>query len=233
MPRRYRRNIRRRRGRKYKMRKGNRRYGKAKAVIDRMPGVGFADMMYVKLDYTAKIQITSTDSPRQIIIFRGNSPRDPEYALGGHSALYYDQYIQVYSAYRVMGCKIQLDVINYSGDASFMYFCLPSTQAVTTISTIAELYEQSRTTAPKMVPIAARIASRHKAYASTRQVCGLSKAQLYGDTFGANTTTDPVNQWYWNVLFENLNESEDLNGWMVVKLTYYVQFYDKIVTTTA
>lgn len=215
-------------------RRGKGRYKRApkrkarynKAVIDRMPGKGLADMLYVKLSYVDRIDIATMVNAYTPYVFRGNSLFDPDVTGTGHQPLYFDQYSALYSKYRVLGSSLQLDVVNNSGVSALFYAAEANTD-VSTITAISTLYEQSRAAAPKLVPIAARITSRMKRYMSTRKVCGLTKTQVYDDTFAAGVTGSPSNVWYWNILFESVDGTTVINGHFMVKIDYYVQFFDR------
>lgn len=198
-----------------------------KATIDRMPGKGFADSLFVKLCYVDRIRITSSAVSYMPYVFRGNSVFDPDYTGTGHQPLYYDQYGAIYNRYCVAGSAIQLDVINDAGGAALQYTVEPSTN-VSTFTDISAVYEQSRAGAPKIVPIAARVSSRFKRYASTRQVSGLTKIMSESDAWTSSIGNNPSENWFWNILFQSMDGSSAVDGYFVVKLIYYVHFYDRI-----
>lgn len=213
----------------YKGRRRNRRRQnkKNKPTTTIMKSIGVADMLYVKLNYVDTIKISNASLPYFTYVFRGNSLFDPDFTGTGHQPLYYDQYSLLYARYRVLASSIKLDVINNSGNGTMYYVAEPNTDTTGTTS-VSVIYEQSRASAPKIVSIAARLGSRMKRYASTRKVCGLTKSQLYDDTFAALTSTNPGNVWYWNLLFESVDQSTEVIGYFIIKITYYCQFFDRI-----
>lgn len=208
------------------MRRGKK--AKNSALVTHMKGHGFSDSVFVKLDYVDRKSLTPA-SPVESYAFAGNSLYDPDVSGAGHQPLYFDQYALIYQKYRVLGCKISLDIINVSGNSALYYVVEPNTTQ-STLTSLSEILEQSRATAPKFVPIAQRIASKHQRYISTRKVCGLTKSQLFDDTFGALTTANPNNLWYWNLFFQSADNASNVACDFIVKLTYYVQFFDKINT---
>lgn len=200
----------------------------SKALITHVKGQGISDMMYVKLKYVEQIKISGGVAPYFQYIFRGNSLFDPNLTGTGHQPMYFDQYAALYSRYRVIGSAIQLDVVNISGDSALFYVCEPNTDQ-STIVDISTLYEQARSGAPKIIPIAQRITSRMKKYASTKKVCGLTRTQLFDDTFAASTVSNPSNTWFWNILFASVDGVTVPAGQLIVKITYYCQFFDRLL----
>lgn len=208
--------------------RGMRTYNKrnqSKAVITRVKGIGFSDSMYVKLTYVERFDLNTAAALQQVIM-RGNSAYDPNQTGSGHQPLFFDQYAGVYNRYRVHASSIKIDVINHSAVAGLYYTVTPATDP-NTFTSISEIYEQNRSSAPKYVPIAARIASRIKRYSTTRKVCGLTKTQIYDDTFAAAVTTDPGNVWFWNIFFESDDLITPIDGYMTLKMVYYVSFFDR------
>lgn len=214
----------------YRNKRHNRRNYKNKALITQVKGQGISDMMYVKLIYAEQIPINPSVVSYFPYVFRGNSLFDPNLTGTGHQPLYFDQYSAIYSKYRVLGSSVKLDVINNGAVSAMFYVCEPNTDQ-SSIVDLAALYEQARSGAPKIVPIAARVSSRMKKYASTRKVCGLTKSQLYDDTFAAGISSSPSNTWYWNLLFGSVDNSSVPSGYFVIKMTFYVQFFDRVLTS--
>lgn len=221
------------RGRKNK--KGKKRprknFNKARALTTVTRGVGFADMTYVKLTYVQQFTMTPPiGAVPSTQVFRANSCFDPDFSLGGHQPLYFDQYSQVYDKYRVLGCSIKVDALTPSATNGMYLVVFPSTISVGLSDTLQSVYEQQRAGAPVFTPIARRRGTRIKKYASTRQVMGVTKSQMYGDEYAARTVNNPTNEWYWNLLAEpddGAAVSQIL--YVVVKLVMYVQFYDRLI----
>jgi len=216
----------RRRHKRYKKRGTKYRKALSKPVIDRMPGNGFADAMFVKLKYVDRVPISSVAVSYAPYVFRGNSVFDPDQSLGGHQPLYYDQYAAIYEKYRVIGSSIRLDVINTSGASALYYVCEPNTD-VSTYTSVPQLLEQSRAYSPKIVPIAQRVPSRFTRYATTRGVLGLTKAQSMDDDYCSTVGANPTQQWFWNLLFQSMDGTTVVGAEMMVKIVYYVQFFER------
>lgn len=189
-------------------------------------GRGIADQVYVKMCYVERFDFSQLLNYTSQITMKGNSLFDPNQSGTGHQPLYFDQYAALYSRYRVFGSAITVDVINNSGSAA-IYYVVNATTDVNSFADIPTLLEQPHSMSPKIVPIAARVSSRTKMYASTRQVQGLAKTQIYDDVQSAPVTTDPNNVWYWNILFNTVDNLNGISGICIVKLVYFVEFYDR------
>lgn len=217
-----------RKGQKAPYHKKKARY--QKAVVSRMRGPGLADTLFVRLTYVDQL-VLAPGVPVAQHTFRGNSCFDPDYTGGGHQPLYFDQYATLYSKYRVVGSAIRVDSVNTSSTCAAYFICWPHTD-VAGASTISQELEQGRAKAPKILPIAQRgPEGRLKSYCSTRKACGLTKAQMADDDFSALTGNNPIQIWYWNLLWGTTDTTTACTVNAVVKLTYYVQFYEKRIVS--
>lgn len=207
---------------------GRRKYrrNKPKAVTTLMKGVGFADTVFAKLTYVERLE-PSIGGAIGTLVFAGNSIFDPNVSGGGHQPLYRDQYAAVYNQYRVLGSSIKVDVINVSNNSSLIW-CIEPNTSIGSPTDISQIYEQSRAGAPKIVPVASRISSRLKKYSSTRKVCGLTKAQSNDSELSSQMGGNPNNLWYWNLFFQSADNTSVVDCVVMVKLVYYVQFFDRV-----
>jgi len=68
-------------------------------------------------------------------------------------------------------------------------------------------------------------------YSKPNQVLGYSKKQYTYDlttSGGLSTGSNPTELTYFNVVIQSLNNTEFMSGYLQVKLTYYVQLFDRI-----
>lgn len=222
--------------RKFQKRKINRRKNphrrrhrkRVRPIVNRSPGTGFADVTYAKLTYVQQVTIAPTSGlVTGYLAYRGNSLFDPEVALGGHQPLYFDQYSAIYAHYRVMASKIKIDAITPSSTNGMFLVVIPNTIEVAGES-MSRMYEQMRAGAPTLLPIARRAGRRIIRYASTQQVCGCTKSQVYGDEYAAATDANPAQIWFWNLISEpDDGVAADEVVLATIKLTYYCQFFDR------
>lgn len=224
MPRRY-------RGRKGK--KGPRRHRKyRKATIPRTVTVrgvtGMADRLKVKLRYCDTRQYIAGSS--FIWQFRGNSCFDPDLTFAGHQPYLYDQYITMYQRYRVYGSSIRVDISNASATTTVCALVYPAADNSTSAATISHAAELPRSGQMKMVGIQQRFPAMIKRYASTAQVLGYTKQAVRNDdTTSALYTSNPLRLWYWDIVTESADLAAVMNCLFVVKLTYYVEFFDPFI----
>ena len=220
------RNYKNRRPKKPRKRYGKRKAKYQKAVITRMKGAGFADTLFVKLNYVESLNL-SNGTPRVQYTFRGNSLFDPDYSGGGHQPMYFDQYAGIYNKYRVVGSAIRVEAINAQGLSGCYFMMFPNTD-IATLTSIPLALEQSRARAANIMPIAGGgPAARYKQYCSTRKACGLLKGEAYDDTLSATIGNNPAQVWYWNLFWETTDSASNVTINALVKITYYVQFFDK------
>ena len=74
--------------------------------------LNFPQSLRTKLRYTCKVEYPLTSTSAVVRTIRANDLFDPEFALGGHQPRGFDEMMEVYDKYTVMGSKIS---------ASFMY----------------------------------------------------------------------------------------------------------------
>lgn len=222
-----------RKNRKHYRKQGRKKYGKRKAkyqkaVITRMRGPGFSDSVYARLTYVEKFSITVA-SPIAQYVFRGNSCFDPNYTGTGHQPLYYDQYSAIYNKYRVLGSSIRVDVVNHSIDSAAHFAVFPSTDTQT-FTSMSQVMEQGRAKSPKIIPLSQfGPMPIIKSYCSSRKALGLTKVQMGDDTVAALIGANPSQVWYWNIVTESTTSTIDIDQIFIVKLTYYVQFFDRSI----
>ncbi|QBX89303.1 capsid protein [Apis mellifera virus-12] len=86
-------------------------------------GTGLPQRVMVKHKYVTKYNTTISESAITSVVIRANSLFDPEYALGGHQPMYFDQYAELYNHYTVIGSRITFTVVNTDAqEAQYAYF---------------------------------------------------------------------------------------------------------------
>jgi len=216
-------------------RKGGKRYNRKKyagkrnkATMTMVKSPGFSDQCFVKLKYSQDIHVNDGVSTSKYYTFRGNSLYDPDLSGIGHQPLYFDQYALIYSKYRVLGAKITLRAIN-GLSAVAQYLILEAGTEQNISNNITRLLEQSRSAIAKIVPAASQQPTFIKKYCSTRKACGLTKAQMADQDYGADTTASPNQLWYYNLIVASINGSSAADLYIMVSIVYYVQFFDRLI----
>lgn len=182
--------------------------------------------MMVTLKYSDLIALAPVAAVAQYT-FRGNSVFDPDYTSTGHQPRYYDQWSAFYQKYKVISSKIHCSVSNFQATAGVIAVVVPHTDilTLTTYYNAAEMPLMKRT---EQIPISTRqggISTVHSS-ASTRQICGLSEAQLASEDYSALTGANPLSIWYWNIGFFGANGT-NVSVSFDVDLEYQILFYER------
>lgn len=92
----------------------------------RMLGTGFPDVLYTKLKYFENNYEFGLDGTQFLrhYDFMLNNPYDPYGHLGGKSAAYYDEYMNVYGFCRVIAAKITISVARISDNNEAITYAL-------------------------------------------------------------------------------------------------------------
>lgn len=214
------------RGGKTRRQRRNQKRRNNRAVITHVKGSGFSDIIYSRLTYVDAVEVAPVTAITEPYQFRGNGLYDPDVTSTGHQPMYFDQYAAIYRKYRVLASKIHLEVLNQSS-LSGMYFCVyPSTDAAT-INTLTTVLEQPRAKVLRAIPVGTRVSHNIRMYASTSKVIGIPKTGLNDDVYASETTGNPANQWYWNMLVASSDLTSPATAQFLIVITYYVQWFDR------
>lgn len=194
---------------------------------------GFPDAMNVKLNYVERIGLSGT--PNVDYIFRGNSIFDPNYTGTGHQPMYANQYAPIYQRYRVHASSIRVDAINQSTSEAAQIALIPK-DTFDAITDLGTAQEYSRAVETKMIPISQQYPVRIKNYCTTRKAMGMTKTEANSDfdLTGLTGTTgignNPAQLWWWHIVAESTDAIATVNTVILVKITYYVKFYELLNT---
>jgi len=86
--------------------------------------VGFPPKMTYKLKYNDAIQLNPSTTSLVNYQFRANSLYDPDYTSTGHQPLYFDQIINIYDHYVVIGSKIKITANRNTSAANAARLCI-------------------------------------------------------------------------------------------------------------
>lgn len=199
----------------------------SRAVIMRNPRYTAPAGVQVVLKYHARADLTAGLSSFQTVLYRGAGAFDPEFAVGGHQPLGYDEWAMMYQRYRVLSCKITAD---YStGDVSDdMIPFITATETSAGFANADTYIEQ---------PFArkGRIIQTGGGPSGTRLIMNIRTAQFEGDS-GALFDKDytgaigalPTRDWYYHVGVLNANPALSTAGaFASVVLEYTIRFYDR------
>lgn len=210
-------------------RRGGRRTEKVwtKAGMGISRQLGFSDTQKVKLKYSISISFTSTSFQNKV--FRMNSLFDPEFIIGGHQPMGYDQWTPMYNRYLVTGMAYDISYVNniVGGGASnstniYAQF-LPN-------ATSPEVLEQSLRERPFvkrgiLAPLGH--SRRMKGYAAVKTILGLKHIDQRDTQYAGTVTTDPPITAGFYVYSSSSPAGVAHNCTAKIDLTYYAIFFDR------
>lgn len=207
------------RKRKVAFSKKRRTFNKVKAIT------GFPDAMMTKLNYVTYDTLSGTSGVIDYNTYAGNSVYDPDVTGGGHQPNAFDEYATLYYKYRVHGCKITVTGSNLV-DTVTTVMGLQASTTNTYPAGYPEALEQPRT-------ISAIIAGKEgqgnvkklKMYMSTKTMFG--EKNINDEDYSAAVTTNPSKLFYFKLFAQASNIASTWQIQANVKLTYYVEFFDR------
>lgn len=220
----YRKKFRRPIRRRYYRRKAK-RFNRATKVIVRSPQI-IPDRYFVKLRYQCHNNISS------IVIadyqYRGNSPFDPEVAIGGRQPAGFDQIMTLYNNFRCHGSKITVEFINGQTGQTPAVAIVPVNAAAIPAYTNIDQIQQDPYARSSIMTIAggSRDKVMLKAYMTTKKFFGYKSISQETDFIG-DVSNNPTIQWYWFVAGVNYSGTAT-NIEIRVTITYFTEFFNRI-----
>jgi hypothetical protein len=182
--------------------------------------IGYPDRVKTTLVYCDTLTITGTS---QQYTYKGNSLYDPNYTGTGHQPFYYDQYIAVYQRYRVYAAKIYIRSLN-GADNPLTVVCVPSSQIPTFLS-LSQALESPRSVSTGPLPVNYYFRAEELCLnATTREILGLTPAQIYDADFAALYNADPVELWYYALYF---GSASSVNVTVQIRIEFQCEFFDR------
>lgn len=221
-----------------------RRRGIPRSINIRNSAGLFPDKLRTKLTFSYRATYPLAAKGFATII-RGNTPYDPLYEIGGGTASMLRLYSSLYSSMLVHGSSCRVNVVS-TGSASvdpgntiprIHHVYLYPTRGSTPYSLANIDYNKRAIPLSKYASTGGNVPSRParvKNYMSNRRLYGLNAVttqQQYGN-FMSETTGTPNRQWNWIIEVERDGESISSvppNGVMDISVTYYVEFYNRIM----
>lgn len=224
----------RKRFRKFKHgRSGKRRkMGKPSRLTFRKPTV-LPDTYFCKLVYYEHVTGVGDGGLTSLRYrFRGNSCFDPNATGVGHQPLGFDQLCSAtafYSNYRVMGSKLECSQSTRT-NAATTAAVMATTDSTYGPTNIDNMMEQPYVTKkwPKHTDGDGALPFKTKRYMSTAKVFGEKPSVIMSEAgYSATYAGSPAYQWYWLLAMQNIDHLTDLTWDFIVKITYYVQFFER------
>jgi len=187
---------------------------------------GFADTEYVKLVYEDNFTMSGTP-PMMIQTMRGNALFDPDQTGVGHQPKGFDQYSQIYSKYRVYSSRIQCSAL-VGNSSTCILAIVPDTDVILSV-TPSSLGEDARCKKTTIIPTGGNGTRSVKHEMTTCQQLG--KHTIQDEDYAGSTLSNPTQLWYWNVIGYSIDGTSPLNLRFNMRITYTVEFYDRIEIT--
>lgn len=183
------------------------------------------DIMRVCLPFVTVGSISGTGI--NSIVYRGNSGFDPELAASTAQPLGFNQWDKLYRRYRVLGSKVTFKAVGADTvDAMFIFITPSNTNNVFTNP--AQVIEQEGNKYEVLGVAGGNSKGEISMYMDTAKIRGTSRQAVKDDTdYSALVSTNPTNTWYWHVGAGALEGIEAFTVRAVIKIEYYMEFYDR------
>lgn len=157
------------------------------------------------------------------IVYRGDSPYDPEFAVGGGQPLGFDQYATLYYLYATTGSSITARFLGASGQ-QIKLAVWPSVESGTHSYTTGSVVPGAKQKLASGGDVKSTVIRN---YCTSSKING-HKASMHDRL--TNVTGNPTIQpWYWHIVSEALDSATNVNGHVQIVVTYYVTFFDRRV----
>lgn len=196
-----------------------------KTPLQKPFGVGIPGSMRTKLKYVVKENLNSTNGSVDQRAYRAGSVFDPEFAIGGHQPMYYDQYATLYNHYIVHGSTIRV-TITPEGSSAWpfpAFLTLTGDDNATDGGSATTIMERSRAkhvTVPQFGTDGVVYHLTHS-YKKDKIFKNFKNAELQAGV-GANPTDD----WYYMVSLQGSGTSGTCLALMLVEIIYDVEFFE-------
>jgi hypothetical protein len=228
---------------KGKKNRGGKNRSKATAFSSSQPQVGgFPDKQRVKLVYTdfltkSLVSVTGIDH-----VYSGNGLFDPDITGTGSQPANFDDFSAIYSRYRCYGSS--MDVLmstpgSSTGTGQFFAGLAArhlSTAKVTLGNQMDVISQPMSTSMMFNGGLAVKQGSSYSPSLFMSQtashVLGYDTVAIStDDTLGSVTSANPSHQWYWHIFASMSDQTSSGTIWIRVKITYDVEFFDRVDTT--
>jgi len=192
-----------------------------------LKGIGILpDQMMVKLTYSSTHTLTSTSGSLATYQFRQNSVYDPDFTGTGHQPLGYDEYANLYDRYVVYGTKVSIAVSGVTTGVPGILSLRGSPNSTLPASSITQAIESPRVRWKLIGNLEGVNVNAVSAYYTTKALAGVSSLGQERD-YRSSVTTNPSEVNYINVCWQSANEASTSACNIIVKIVYYVKFFDR------
>lgn len=178
------------------------------------------DSVIVKMNYPTVLRLAGATP--QFHVYRGNSLFDPDFTGAGQQPGGFDQWMALYTRYRVLSSKIKIVPSNESSVGNVIV-AYPSLNPLS-----PGTYQQSAIVPYNRATIIAGAGGvdvgKFQLFMKTGKLYGMKNYVIKAeDEFQATAGANPVNQWYWCIYCESLDGASAVEMNCTVNITYYVK----------
>lgn len=191
---------------------------------------GIPDRMMTKLVYTSQYFLQDlVGGVGMLQSMRGNSIYDPDQTGTGGQPLGRDQWANFYNYYKVHGSKIEVTAFSLGtigSDLQVLSVTPDITVPTTTINAIDIIqhpYSKHTYVGSSAGGSAIKKVSN---YMSTKKLFG--RTNLDDDDFKSLMSANPSDQFYWRIQAVPIDETSTTDLRIMVKMTYYVEFIERV-----
>lgn len=221
MPRRYKRRIKRSK-RRMKKSMGIGKYYSFKTT-------GAPRSIRVKLKYSEVVPLATLAFDEHV--FAGNSVYDCNVTGTGHQAMGHDQFSSLYNRFRVHASKIEAQFVAQSSNTNTAAIVGVAPMVTNTGPTTLDQARERDHAKCRFVAASGGSPAGRKvvSYMSTAHALGISKQSARGNnSLQALISADPADLWYWTVFGGTIDQTTAINQQVLVTITYYVEYFDKV-----
>jgi len=190
------------------------------------------DILRVKLTYSDLIN--PTGAIFDIRYYAGNDIYDPDVSGVGESVQGFAQWGSFYNVFRVYASSISIEAVATSTANPAIIGVFPNAQLA---SVVTFDLEDAIGTAYSKYMIMGRADSQPRGFVknfmTTKKMFGLKSVNQEEDFAGTTpgvSATSPTSRWTWALYWGSIADGTNATFKAIVKITYYVQFEDRLVT---
>lgn len=185
-------------------------------------GAFAADSYYCQLKWNVQHTFTSTLGVPDNVLYRLNSPRDPEFAIGGTSALGFATLAAIYTRYRCYGSKIKVTPV--AENTAFEIAVQPTSDGYSSVPSPQQMQENPRTKFA-VVQLTGNGVEPMELYSTMSALLGVPKSAVnLDDGFSALTSADPARPGYWYLTVRDCTHTATITVQVYIEITYFVKF---------
>lgn len=195
---------------------------------------GVPQSMNVKLKYADRALIATSISGSSVSVIRLNSLFDPDFGVGGHQPMGFDQYAAFYNRYRVNAVKIKMTLFNDSDPSALasgpqMISIWPDYNLSGTAISIPEIMERP-SVSYDIVGHSGSGSDRCKSitwFSRLHNFLGITKKEYDAeDSYSSLVSTNPTKLMNCVLQINDLALLTGLAFWWSYEVTYYATMYE-------